>query len=235
MGEAGAKSEPGTQTPPLSEQAVEFLTRECERMLSLYSQAQANAQSVFNFYLTFVTTVVGAVVVIVQIAPPGSDTTRQADWVLGGVLLFAAVVGSVYLSALSGRYAHAARYSLAVDEIRRYLIERLQVPTPPVYETFLKGEYRAAQGYRAWVYWLTPTGTYAMFMAMINSAAFAAVTWLVFASAGTSAGRGLIAALIVFILVMTISNIYSRLVIMRFGRSVSIHLWKDSPAWAARE
>jgi len=35
----------------LSEQANTFLTQECDRMLDLYTQAQANAQSVFNFYM----------------------------------------------------------------------------------------------------------------------------------------------------------------------------------------
>ncbi len=218
-----------TETPaPLSDHSIAFLTQECDRMLSLYSQAQSNAQSVFNFYLTFVTTVIGAVVVLLQVV------TSNVEAILAGVLFFAVIVGVVYLAALSGRYAHAFRYAHAVDELRRYLIERLQVPMPASYDNFLVEKNRSAKS-AAWVYWLIPTGTYQLFVALVNSTALAAVVWLIMDSAGASDLRGLVGSLLVFGLTLTISNAYSRLVIVRFGNKLNVDLWNDSPAWASRE
>jgi len=54
-------------------------------------------------------------------------------------------------------------------------------------------------------------------------------------SAGASDLRGLVGSLLVFGLTLTISNAYSRLVIVRFGNKLNVDLWNDSPAWASRE
>jgi hypothetical protein len=217
--------------PPLTESATNFLLQECDRMLNLYTQAQANAQSVFNFYLTFVTAVIGAIVFIVQVG----DVDIEGS--LSLLLLFAALVGSVYLSALSGRYAHAARYAHAVDEIRRYLIIRLHIPTPTIYGSFLGVDEDPHDAPLAWYIWLFPSGTYQMFIAIVNSAALGAMTWLIFSLAETGAGRGMIATFIVFLLSLTVYNIYSRLIMQAFNKQlhVRIDMGRNLDLWAARE
>ncbi|MDX1992850.1 MAG: hypothetical protein SF029_10690 [bacterium] len=226
---AASAAQSPTPDTGLSESAAAFLTQECDRMLNLYTQAQGNAQNVFNFYLTFVTTVIGAIIVIAQAAP------GNAAWTLAGVLFFAVIVGSVYLSALSGRYAHAYRYARAVDELRRFLIQRLNVPVPAGYQPFLSGGNRAAQGRAAWFYWLFPTGTYQMFIAVVNSTALAAAAGLIFVQADAAGARQIVAMVLVFVLTLSVSNIYSHLVIQRFAGRLGVDLWNDSPAWASRE
>ena len=221
---------------PLNDQAVAFLTQEMDRMLALYTQAQSNAQSVFNFYLTFVTTVVGAVVVLLQLSP---SSRSDAQLIIAGLMLFAAIVGSVYLSALSGRYAHAGRFARAVDDIRRYLIERLHVPVPPLYQPFMTRTVEPEpRGLMRWVIWLIPTGTYQMFIAIVNSAALSIMTWLIGVSTGiTGAGRMFAASAAIFLITLTIYNVYSRLVIRIFGRNlhVRIDIGSDLALWAAKE
>lgn len=218
---------PATNAPDSA--SVEFLNKECERMMTLYTQTQANIQNVFNFYLTFVSAVIGGIVFIVQ----SSDDV--APLLLGGILFFAVVVGSVYLSALSGRYAHAARYAHAVDEIRRYLIKQQNISLPSVYDHFREPHDRALQGRAAWIYWLIPSGTFQMFISIVNSAATGAVVGVVFLAADASGGRTLFAITLVFLITLTIFNAYSRLVIQRFSEGVHVYVLGDSPAWAARE
>lgn len=220
------------QTKPtanLDAASVEFLNKECERMMTLYSQAQANIQNVFNFYLTFVSGVLGATVVLIEL------TDDTAAWAVGLVLFFAVIVGTVYLSAISGRYAHAARFAEGVDAIRRYLIEQQNISLPPIYESFVDYHPRAMEGRRAWVYWLIPTGTYQMFIAVVNSAAVGAGVWLIYAFADAGAGRTVLAGIVAFLATLTIYNMYSRLVISRFSTGLHVHVWRDSPAWASRD
>ncbi len=209
---------------PTSEQITTFLTQECDRMLALYSQEQANTQSVFNFYLTFVSALLGAVIVLLQ---------NGATELLVVVLFFGNLVGTVYIGSISVRYARTARYSYAVDAIRRHLIQTLEVPVPPLYDDLIQVP-TAKTGIRPH-YWLFPTGTFQMFMAFMSSAGLGVMTLLVFWLAGSDLNRALVAAIIIFFLTLTIFNIYSRLVIERFSGGVRVHRWRESPAWASRE
>jgi hypothetical protein len=218
----------------MDDRTLAFLTQECDRLLNLYARAQDGAQNVFNFYLTFVTTVVGGLIFI------GQADLDDARLTAGGVLLFAAVVGSVYLSALSGRYAHAARYAQAVDAIRRHLLRDINAPLPGIYSVFLNDDDNddgVGQRPLPWYIWLMPTGTYQMFIAIVNAAALAAMTALVFSAAEAGSGRGLTAVVIVFLLALTVYNTYSRLVVVRFVQQlgVRIDMGRALVTWAARD
>lgn len=220
----------------LNDQAIDFLTQECDRLLSLYTQAHDSVQSVFNFYLTFVSAVIGGVVLIVQ---SGADFVGQRLTV-SALLFFAAIVGSVYLSALSGRYAHAARYANGVDEIRRFLIQRLNVPVPSVYDSLLEARSgnKANTLQKTWsgFLWLFPSGTYQMFVAIVNSAALSGMVIALASGVGADFNTTVFAAFVIFVVVLSIYNFYSRLVIQRLSsRKINIDLHYDLPAWAARD
>lgn len=210
-------------------------------MLSLYSQAQSAAQSVFNFYLTFVTTVVGALVVIAQFAPTTALDLVNKDLTLIALMFFVVTVGSVYLSSISGRYAHSARYARAVDEIRRYLIHQLHIPIPAVYTRFVRIEIKPASSRPRWVssklIWLIPTGTYQMFIVIVNSSAAAALTILIGHIGGVQIQGSILPALVVFLLTLSMYNAYSRLTIQQFTSKfhVRVDLGDDMALWAARE
>jgi uncharacterized membrane protein len=219
------------EQPALDERSIEFLTQECERLLSLYSEAQSGAQSVFNFYLTFLTTVIGAVVVIFQ---TGGDHPIRTQLIIAALLFFAAIVGTVYLSAISGRYAHAARYASAVDNIRRYLIRQQGLTVPRIYNDFLTDTAPQEHRIVSTVIWLFPTGTYQMFMTFVNSAALALMTLLIAAVFRADFTVSLVAAVLVALITLWIYNIYSRLVIRRFGSGINFDFTHTSSAWAAR-
>jgi|GEM_PF-1148757 len=226
------------ETPPaaergtLSEQAFEFLLKEYDSLRDLFTQTESSLQSLFNFYLTLVTTVVGAIVLILQLTPSDPLSLARSQLILSGLLIFAALIGSGYLSALTGRYAHLARYAQGIDEIRRHLINRLEVPTPPLYQAFLASApnpKQPAQKHKAlsWLYWFLPTGTYQLFVAVINSLALSAGVWLFLAAthvAEADLNRSLLATMAIFFLTFQAYNFYSHLVMQLLIRRLNIQV-----------
>jgi hypothetical protein len=132
--------------------------------------------------------------------------------------LFAAVIGSVYLSSITGRYAHMDRYAHGMDQIRHFLMERLNIPLPPVYHTFLD---RAANRQRAknhrsyWriALWFLPSGTYMLFIAAFNSLSLAFGVGMLLLAGGqmkTNLPRGALVIAVIFCASFLINNMYSR-------------------------
>jgi hypothetical protein len=223
--------------PVLDQESVAFLTQEIDRLQTFYLDATSSAQSVFNFYLTFASTVVGALVIIIQLAPTNPIDILRSQLVVSGLLLFAAIVGVVYLSSLSGKYGHAARYARAVDDLRRYLIDRLHVTLPSSYDRFVANLPVASSEKTPWWVWLMPTGTYELFISIMNSAALAGLIWFIACLGGADLGRRLIAVVVVFVLALTIHNAYSRMTVHIFANRfhVRLDIGKELAFWAARE
>lgn len=214
----------------LNEETIQFLNTELNNLMTLYNAAQNSIQGVFNFYLTFVSAIIGLVVLLIQL---GSDGVSYG--LLAVLLFFAVIVGSLYLTALSGRYARASRYAYGVDEIRRFLAREQQLKLPAVYDDFLNPKDRRATGKYALTYWLMPTGSYQMFMVLTNSTALATMLLILTIGNNIALQNGLVLAGIVFVLTMFIYNFYSRLVIKRFEKRINVYHRDDSPAWSAQE
>lgn len=213
-------------TPTLDDQSVTFLTQECDRLLSLYSEAQSNTQSVFNFYLTFLTTVVGAVVIIIQ-----TGSGIRTPLLIMVLLFFAALVGSVYLSAIAFRYARSKRSAEAVDEIRTYLIHQQNLQLPEIY-AYLKEPPAQPKAVNR-IMWLFPSGTYQMFIAFVNSAALSICVLLVAIIGGSSLELTTVAAILIFILTQLVYNAYAQLILRRFGHGITVSTG-SSALWAGR-
>lgn len=219
------------QDTSLTAEQRQMLLTEADRLQTLYLDARNGIQSVFNFYLTFVTAVIGGLIFILQGAEDGLTLANQL--MLIGLLFFAALVGSVYMSALSGRYGHAARFAHALDAVRRALLQG--IPLPDVYRNFTTAQV-AAKRRKNPIIWLVPTGTFQMFIAIVNAAALGLAVWLL-ALMGGALREGVVAGLLIFFISLTIYNIYSRLVIQRFSRALDVRVDMTGVlgAWAARQ
>lgn len=234
-----AKQQPqAVPEPPdlLDDQALQVIMKEYDALRELYSQAEAGAQSIFNFYLTLVTTVGGAIVLILQISSSGTASFSQ--FLISGLLVFAATIGSVYLSSLTGRYAHMSRYAQGIDAIRRHLIETLRVPMPIIYRPFLTQQERPSMrlGSRliGWTVWLAPTGTYQLFVAAVNSLSLAAATWLFLLASGvvsSQLARSLLVSVIICPVTFVVYNAYSRLIMDRLvhGLGIQVDTLREMP------
>jgi len=211
----------------LNEAEQAFITQECDRLLMLYNEAQSNVQSVFNFYLTFLTTVVGGVVVIVQ---TGGGSPVRTQLIITLLLIFAALVGSVYLSAIAFRYARSKRYAIAVDALRIFLIRQDNLRVPSIYSTLTAQPPEIRRKVNPLI-WLLPSGTYQMFIALINSAFLSISAALVAITARAEFSVGLATAVLIFVQAQIIYNVYAQLVIRQFANGVSISNQKTD-LWA---
>jgi hypothetical protein len=211
---------------PLHEQAMQVLMKEYDTLRELYTHAESSTQNLFNFYLTLVSTVVGGLVVLTQFGADGASRLG----VMSLLLYFAAAVGSAYLSALTGRYAHMARYARALDSLRRMLIEQTDIYMPAEYTPFMRDSSPIDSLIRFSPMWLLPAGTFQLVVAVINSLSLAAATWLLLGAAGVLASRlvgSLIAVLLIFALTFTANNIYSHLVINILTRRLNVRIDTD--------
>ncbi|MBN1426812.1 MAG: hypothetical protein JXB07_00410 [Anaerolineae bacterium] len=210
----------------IDDKVLDVIMKEYDALRELYSQAEAGAQSIFNFYLTLVTTVGGAIVLILQLSP-----SNASPFLISGLLVFATTIGSVYLSALTGRYAHMSRYAQGIDAVRRHLIETLKVPMPDVYRAFLAPHKNTMPGLGSrlfgWTVWLGPTGTYQLFVAAVNSLSLAAAVWLFLLAGGavqSNAGRSLLTSVLICVATFLVYNAYSRMMMGKIVRGLGIQV-----------
>lgn len=219
--------------PPtsLSSEALQILIDEAGRLQTLYLDARSSAQNVFNFYLTFVTAVVGGLVIVGQ---NGLDTV-QNQLMLTGLLLFAVLTGSVYLGAMSARYAQASRYAWGLDAVRRELLKQIPNPLPNVYHTFMQVQPTPKQA--PWYIWLVATGTYALFIALVNGVAMGMVVWLLLSLGDVTIDTKLMASAVTTLITLTVLNMYSRLVLNRFSHAldVRVDMGETFILWASRQ
>lgn len=208
---------------PLSAQHLDMLLREADRMQTFYLDAMNNAQGIFNFYLTFVTAVIGGLVIILQNA--GGAAPAQIQLMFSALLFFSVLVGSVYVSSLSGRYAHAARFAYTLDAIRREILQKTGTPMPPIYDDFLNAPAVSGkpQTTSHWM-WLLPSGTFQMFMAIINALALSASVLLLVNAVGGDLQVNITAGVLLFFVTLTIYNIYSHMVIARFSTKLDVRV-----------
>lgn len=206
---------------------IEVLMKEYDALRDLYSRAEASAQSMFNFYLTLLSSIVGAVVLIVQL---GSDS-RSTYFTLSGMLFFAMGIGSGYLSAVASRYGHLARYARATDALRRVLLERCKGMLPPLYHTFMSrpiASYVPETSLKPTLNWLLPAGSFQLVIAVLNSAALAGSTWFLLMAlqvAGSQPTRTLLTCGLIFLLAFTVCNFYTHLVQRTILQRLNVDLY----------
>ncbi len=234
------KSSPQARSdPPLDDYSLNLMLKEYDTLRELYTQAESSAQNIFNFYLTLVSTVLGAVVLLSQIAGIGEGAGVRLQLMVSGLLVFAAAVGSVYLSSLVGRYAHMSRYASGVDAIRRYLIGRIAAPLPPIYESLMTAPRAAGRASKGLMF-LFPTGTYQFFIAAMNALLLAVAAFLVLRAGGITGalfGQAFISAVLIFVFSLTIYNVYAQLIVRRLTERLGIRVdtASDFPFLAGRQ
>ncbi len=204
----------------LSEVQLQVLLNEIARLQEMYLDARNSTQSVFNFYLTFFTAALGGVFFVAQ-----SDAFTRLGQLLifCGVLFFVGLVGSVYIGAIAARYAHAERFARALDALRLHLFTVSAAPLPPAYDRFRKGDFPQRSD-DPWYAWVFPTGTYQLFMAFISSSSLGLMTAILTSIGGSPLANQIQAGMLVFLLTLTIYNIYVRLVQRRFSRVLDVRI-----------
>lgn len=167
-----------TQPPPLTKQSFEFLLQEYIVLKDLYSQSELAAQGLFNFYLTIISAIIGAIILVLQ-----TGTTSTVG-IIAGLLIFSIIIGIFYQAGIINRYADQTRYAKAIRELRVYLVNHLPDTVAPLYvvpfrvKTTHAVPQSAIEIWEEKMWWLFPVGTHQLFIAFINSVCLSALLWL---------------------------------------------------------
>lgn len=190
-------------------QALSILMKEYDALREMYNQSVHNGQTMFNYYLTLITVVLGGITFIIQ---PGSGILL-AKTSVGLLLVFLAVVGSFYFSSLASNAAHSARYALGINEIRRHIFETYAVELPPIFKRFnhepVQEEVHPFMKVAAYI---IPVGTLPLFVATVNSLTWGAIVAMVYY--GTISHFSLLAfglpGILALVVTFVIYSIYAR-------------------------
>jgi hypothetical protein len=216
------------ESSPLDQRTMDILIKEYDALRDLYLHAESSAQNIFNFYLTLITTVGGGIVLLTQINTYNqAETIQRLELMTSSLLLFAAIIGSVYLSSLTGRYAHMSRYAHGIDAVRRYLIQSLKKPLPAIYEDFLALKPGATKSVEALFSWIAPTGTYQLFVAAVNSLSLGVAVWLFLTAFGIARQefvKSILTCMIVVGLSFLVYNAYSQIVMKKLITTLNIRV-----------
>ena len=153
-------------------QALQILMKEYDALREMHNQSVHTGQTMFNYYLTLMTAVFGGITFVSQ---PSSGVFLLRT-TIGLLLIFLAVIGSLYLSSLSTNFAHAARYAQGINELRKFMIENYSVLMPSIYANFMAGKHEEKQSKLIFSLSLfIPVHTYQLFATIISSLSWASL------------------------------------------------------------
>jgi hypothetical protein len=208
----------------LDENSIRILMKENEILQTLFIQSENGIQSIFNFYLTLVTAVAGGITIILQVTANNPAQTWWAMISISSLLIFIAISGSAYMFSLAVRYAHTIRYARGIDEIRRFLINQTNIAAPAVYRKFLNNSIKKEKGWIMLVLsMLVPVGTHQLFMATVNSLAWAVAGYILLFIGGMPEHR-LDRSVILFLTAFIIYNVYANLIMRRIIANLNIQV-----------
>jgi hypothetical protein len=199
----------------MEENALQILLKEYDALRDFYNQTEHGIQSLFNYYLTLMTAILGGLVVVFQFAPFSTTIVIVQRLSIGSLLIFFATIGSLYLSSLSTQSAHAVRYARGMNEIRKLLIASYRVPVPPVYGKFMSEKERYGLGKSKLSFVLSlviPVSTYQLFVATVSSLAWAGLIFFLYITVQSDNTMTIWRSVLGFIVPYLIYSIYARLI-----------------------
>lgn len=99
---------------------VDFLTKEYDSLVSIYIHHETAISTIFNFYLTILTAIIGAIVLLMQIA--GIDETKFLIAVT--LLTFSLILGYAFLNAILNISADLAHTIHSINSLKNSMFAK---------------------------------------------------------------------------------------------------------------
>lgn len=192
--------------PELSEISLSAaLLKEYDGLLNLYTHTENSINSIFNFYVTLLTTITGAIIVLIQISRPFQE---NLSWTISSLLVLLILFGVITQDFLIYKDAELAYFTMAINSVKDCLFSnfpkaqsqvfflgspyshvRVDVSPLQLHPTFL-GKIEKI------FWWMLPLGMPQLFVSLMNSMALTAIFTLLVLSlaAGTIPVMSLIIA-----------------------------------------
>jgi hypothetical protein len=181
--ELKTESPPEAQAPQTQSKdtALDILKTEYTALLDLYAHTENAILTAFNFYLTLLSALTGATIVLVQI---NSSNVIAALPSLSALLVFAVLIGVITQDAIVNKNIDLSNYTLGINVLKSRLLH--QWPEEMGYVFYLRNFWAnvspllpmkmhlSSRIHRRW-WWLFPLGTHQLFISIVNSFALAAL------------------------------------------------------------
>lgn len=157
----------------------EVLAHEYGSLVDLYKHSENTLFSIFNFYVTLLTTITGAIVVIFQISGKNASDPLGTIMVL---LVFIVLIGMITQDALIHKNADLSHYALAINALKEYAVgEHTELRSRLFYMWDLHTRvnplhYKISLDEKLdkYLWWMLPIGMPQLFVSLMNSCALAA-------------------------------------------------------------
>jgi hypothetical protein len=159
----------------------EFLKEEYSALVSLYVHAENTLYALFNFYLTLLSAITGATVVLIQLNATQVTATYPG---LAIFLGFVVLLGIITQDAIIRKNVDMAHYARAMNALKAHMLQAApeiqqrifyqhnlltQVsPIPPGPDALTRWHQR--------LWWMTPLGMHQLFVGLVNSLSLVIVT-----------------------------------------------------------
>jgi hypothetical protein len=222
-----------------SELVPDFLITEYGSLIDLYTHTEDALSSTFNFYLTLLSAVVGAILVLAQL--PGAGGGRNFS--TSGLLLgFAVLLGIITQDGIVNKSVDLAHYALSINLLKAHLLSTS--PQVKAHVFYIHNIYAQVSPVevptglvdhvhkRLW--WMIPLGTYQLFVNVINSIALAALAVLVvpgILSLTPPLWRVLVGGAITVYVSFVIQCLYAQIKFRRGFRKSQVTMADEAPGW----
>ncbi len=182
------KTETTTEIQPAEaneDKPVEILKTEYTSLLGLYTHTENAISSIFNFYLTLLSAITGAMIVLAQINNANITVALPS---ISGLLAFSILIGIITQDSIVNKNIDLANYALGINLLKYRLLHKW--PEELAYVFYLNNfwakvdplpsskSHTSDRIHKRW-WWLFPLGTHQLFISVINSMALAALVIII--------------------------------------------------------
>lgn len=222
-----------------NELASDLLKAEYDALVGLYTHTEDALSSTFNFYLTLLSAVVGAILVLAQIPAMGSTVTFSTSGLLLG---FAVLLGIITQDGIVNKNIDLAHYALSINLLKAHMISTAPQVKQHVFYMHnmhvqvspLAVPLGTIDRLHKRLWWMILLGTHQLFVSVINSLALAALAVVAIPGMLSSAPplwRLLVGGPIGFYVCFVAHCVYAQIKFRRGFRKSEITMSGKAPVW----
>lgn len=202
------------------DESIGILKMEYTSLLNLYTHTENTINGVFNFYLTLLSAIAGAAIVLFQINSTNLFTAYPS---VSGLLIFAILIGVITQDSIVNKNIDLSNFTLGLNLLKYRLFQNRVTEMPYIFylDNFWADvspippkKIHTVDRIHKKIWWLYPLGTHQLFIGIINSFALAFLTIItvqLLSGNIVPADRLIIGGIFVIIASFQVNTIYARI------------------------
>jgi hypothetical protein len=218
LGTDPMKKQQNASQLPQDDKALDILKLEYTSLLNLYTHTENSINGIFNFYLTLLSAIAGAMIVLFQI---NSTNLFESYPSVIGLLIFVVLIGVIVQDSVVNKNIDLSNLTRNLNLLKYRMFHNYPVEMSYVSYFYNFWEADPPEGKTDTVsrihkklWWLFPLGTYQLFIAIMDSLALAFLTITIaqLISGNAVSLDGLVTSgALVFIVSFQLNTTYARL------------------------